>query len=315
MPQTVSEIKALLAARGRHPRHRFGQNFLVDHNKLRAILEAAEITPGQLILEVGPGTGALTESLLEAGAKVVAVEIDHDMAGILRERIGPDSDRFLLINEDALESKHTLNPKIADALARLTPSPAPAGEGRGEGASSTPGATPATTPHSELRTPNFKLIANLPYNIASPLLAILAADWPSMSLAVVMVQREVADRLTAPPGGKDFGPLTVIMQAMCTLEIVTILSPGCFWPQPQVDSAVVRIARRPQPLTTNPHALSEFLHQLFSKRRKQIGSILGRATAIPAGIDASKRPEQLTVEQLIQLADSMNAAKPHSPPS
>ncbi len=325
MPQSLTDIKALLAGRGIHPRHRFGQNFLIDANKLRAIIDAAAITPGAIVLEVGPGTGVLTEELLAAGARVVAVEIDRDMAEILRQRLGEDSERFILINDDVMAGKHALNPAIAEAMLRFR-LPLPPGEGRGEGfpvpasdttheAKGSPHPNPlprgegtgipqSLTPDPQLLP--FKLIANLPYNIASPLLAVLASDWPGMTAAVVMVQREVADRMIAPSGGKDYGPLTVILQALCELKIIAKLSPGCFWPPPDIESAVVQMTRRSVPLTHDPHKLSALLHTLFSQRRKQIGTTLGRDTPLPPGIDATKRPEQLTVEQLVTLAEFVN---------
>lgn len=272
MAQTLSTIKSLLAAQGLHPRKRFGQNFLHDHNKLRVILDAAELRPGDTVLEVGPGTGVLTEPMLERGVRVVAVEIDRDMCQILRDRLGGDTDRFTLINADVLENKHTINPAVVRALNR------------------------------DSSATSFELIANLPYNIASPLLATLAMDHPAMTSAVVMLQSEVADRLTAAPGGKEYGPLGVLLQAMCEQKLITTLSPHCFWPSPAVDSAVVKLTRLARPLTDNPHRLGDFLHTLFSKRRKQIGSILGRDQSFPADIDPMKRPEQLSVDQLIRLS-------------
>jgi 16S rRNA (adenine1518-N6/adenine1519-N6)-dimethyltransferase len=268
MLQTLSTIKSLLAAHEMHPRRRFGQNFLHDGNKIQTILRAADVGPGQTVLEVGPGTGVLTEPMLEAGARVVAVEIDRDLCAILRERIGPDTDRFTLINKDVMAGKHAINPAVAAAI----------------------------------ENGPFKLIANLPYNIASPLLATLAMDHPPMTAATIMVQREVADRLTAPSGGKEYGPLGVLVQAMCEHERITTLSPHCFWPAPQIESAVLKLTRRAQPLTDDPHRLADFLHTLFSKRRKQIGTILGRGVHLPPGITSTMRPEQLTVEQLIALA-------------
>ncbi len=123
-----------------------------------------------------------------------------------------------------------------------------------------------------------------------------------MSSAVVMIQREVADRITASPGGKDYGPLSVILQAMCQVDVVGTLSPECFWPRPKVASAVLRLVRRANPLTDDPHGLSQLLQRLFQKRRKQLGAILGRDRALPAGIDPQARPESLTPEQFIELA-------------
>lgn len=276
--QTLSQIKSLLAAHGLFPRKRFGQNFLHDQNKVRVILEAADLRPGEGVLEVGPGTGVLTEPMLETGARVVAVEIDRNLCQILRSRIGPDSERFTLINADVMAGKHTLNPLVVSSLSPQAASRKPQVSSR------------------------FKLIANLPYNVASPLIATLAMDHPAMTSAIGMVQSEVADRLTAPPGGKEYGAIGILVQALFEQEVVTTLSPHCFWPVPKVESAVVKLTRRARPLTDDPHRLAELLHRLFSKRRKQIGSILGRDTPLPQGIDPSLRPEQLTVEQLVTLA-------------
>lgn len=269
MAQTLSQIKAMLAARGLHPRHRFGQNFLHDANKLRDILAAADLRAGDRVLEVGPGTGVLTERMIEAGASVVAVEIDTDLADLLREQLGEDRDGWSLIVGDVMASKHVLNPAIESALGG--------------------------------RDVAFKLVANLPYNIASPLLATLAADWPGLSRAVVMVQREVADRMTAPPGNKQFGPLTIVLQSAFDVRRVATLSPNCFWPKPKIDSAVIELTRREHPLCDDPHALSAFAQTLFQKRRKQIAAILGRDFPLPDDIAPQTRPEQLSVQQIVQL--------------
>lgn len=279
MAQTLTDIKTLLASHGLHPKKRFGQNFLHDGNHMRRIMDAADIHPDELILEVGPGTGALSERLLEAGAHVLAVEIDHDMQPILLQRLAPFGDHFQLHIGDILASKHALNP---DVISRLNAHP--------------------QSPNPNPQTPTFKLIANLPYNVASPLLVNLAVDHPGMSTAIIMIQREVADRITAKPGGKDYGPLSVILQAMCEVDIVGTLSPSCFWPAPKVASAVVRLVRRVNPLNDNPAALSALLQKMFQKRRKQIGAILGRETALPDGISPDARPESLSVEQFATLA-------------
>lgn len=268
MPQTLSQIKSLLASHGLRPKHRLGQNFLHDHNQMSKILAAAELTPGERVLEVGPGTGALSEQLLDRGAELVAVEIDADLEPILRHVLAPYGNRAQLIVGDVLANKHALNPQIFERL----------------------GDQP------------FKLVANLPYQIASPLLMNLLIDHPQMTLAVVMVQREVADRLTAGPGGKDYGPLGVMAQAMCHVERIATLPPSCFWPRPQVNSAVVRLRRRDEPLTDDPHQLARALRRLFAHRRKQLGTVLGRQTPLPEGVDPRARPETLSVEQIIALA-------------
>ncbi|MGB0769058.1 MAG: ribosomal RNA small subunit methyltransferase A, partial [Phycisphaeraceae bacterium] len=150
--------------------------------------------------------------------------------------------------------------------------------------------------------PPYKLIANLPYNIASPLMANLAIDHENMTGMVVMIQKEVADRLLAVPGTKAYGPLGVLLQALFEVERVGVLKPGCFYPPPSIDSAVVSLRRRAVPLCGDAKALGDVLHRLFSKRRKQLGSILGREVKLPEGVEITMRPEQLTVEQLCELA-------------
>ncbi len=265
MPQTLRDIQNLLAEHNLHPKKRFGQNFLHDHHHLARILEAAEVSPGDLVVEVGPGTGTLSELLLEVGANLVAVEVDRDLEPILRQRLGENFRG--LIFDDVLAGKHALSPKLLDAV----------------------------------RDQPFKLIANLPYQVASPLLVNLITQ-TAMTAAVVMVQREVAQRIMAGPGCKDYGPLSVMVQATCSVRRVGVLSPHCFWPAPKIESAVIRLDRLNQPHSRDLSALSQLLHTLFSKRRKQLGAILGRDRAWPAGIDPSSRPEQLTVTQLCALA-------------
>jgi len=279
MTQTLSQIKTLLADHGLSPKHRLGQNFLHDHNKMRQIVEAAQLSADELVLEVGPGTGGLSQQLLEAGVRLVAVEADTDLKPILIQQLAAWPGKFELIVGDVLQSKHQLNPDAIKALCRA-----------------------GSEKEYKSDVPGFKLVANLPYNVASPVLANLVTDYPSMQLAVVTIQREVADRLLAEPGGKQYGPLGVLIQAMCRVEKIAILGPGCFWPAPKVDSAAVRLVRRADPLTDDPHRLSRLLHQVFSQRRKQLGSILGRDFPWPRGIDPQWRPENLTVAKLVQLA-------------
>ena len=236
-------------------------------------MEAADLQPGDFVLEVGPGTGALTARLLEAGSSVVAVEIDGDLEPILRDQFAYAGDRFRLIVGDILAGKHEINPDVVETF-----SGRPSGGG------------------------GFKLIANLPYHIASPLLANLCLDHPAMTDAVVMVQREVADRLAAGPGTKAYGPLGILIQALCEVRTVGVLPPSCFWPPPKVASAVVHLRRRDEPITDDPRRFSELVHRLFAKRRKQLGTILGRDRDLPAGIRHDDRPDALSLEQLAALA-------------
>lgn len=287
--QTLSEIQAALISRGLQPKHHFGQNFLHDHAHVQKILNAAKIKEGEIVLEVGPGTGVLSEEILARGASLVAVEIDYDLEPVLREKLAPFGDRAILIIEDVLEGKHSINPVIFTALRTVQGTPSRPGslESRKGGISQGQG---------------FKLVANLPYNVATPVLVNMVLDHPEMTLAVAMVQKEVADRLVAPPGGKDYGAVGILIQSLCDVKRISKLSPGCFWPQPTVESAVITITPRKKPLTDDPHRLAHLLHKLFSHRRKQIKSSLGKAAKFPEGVSPTARPEELTVEQLVALS-------------
>ena len=287
MQQTLSDITGLLKAFGLRPKHRLGQNFLHDGNQMARVVEAAQLKQDDLVLEIGAGTGALTQRLLEAETRVVAVEVDRELEPILAQQLAAYGDQVTVVICDALAGKHAIHSDVIAAL-----------QAAGRGVRS--GVDQAGAKGQ------FKLVANLPYNIASPLLVNLVSQEVGgliLSGAVVMVQREVADRLCALPGGKEYGPLGVMVAAMCRVEQVAVVGPGCFWPRPKVESAVVRLTRRDRPLTDDPEALSRTLHLLFSRRRKQIGGILGNRQGLPSGVDPHARPEQLSVEQLVAVSD------------
>ena len=288
MAQTKQQIQSLLAGANTQPRHRFGQNFMIDQNLVRLIADAAALAPGDIAIEVGPGTGTLTEELLSRGVDVIAVEIDRDLAKLLRERFEHEP-RFKLIEGDALSSKHAIND---DLLTELAPA-------RGTGGSN---ARP------------IKLVANLPYNIASPLiieLLILGIDQ-----LVFTVQKEVADRLRAAPGSDAYGPLSVMAQLLARVEVLRTLPPQAFWPPPKIDSALVRMTRDDR---SGGHAAAfgRFVQKIFSFRRKTLRKALAQAgydadAAITATqLDPQARPEVLSVPQLQAL---FAACAPPPPP-
>ncbi|MCC6677633.1 MAG: ribosomal RNA small subunit methyltransferase A [Phycisphaerales bacterium] len=286
--QSLTEIRELLASHGLAPKKSLGQNFLIDHNLIRKLVDAAAVGPGSLVLEVGPGTGTMTEELLARGAEVVACELDAGLAQLLRERFGPDSlagrtsaapgssamthagpaARFTLIEGDCLEGKRALN---AEARARL-------GD-RG-----------------------FSLVSNLPYGAGTPLMSTLLTDHPRCGVLAVTVQREVADRLAAKPGSKEYGALSVIAQALAEVESVASLPPECFWPRPDVTSRMVVLRRRAEPMTGDAAGLAAACRVIFAQRRKQLGSVLGRAFPWPGGIRAEQRAEELGVREIVELA-------------
>lgn len=266
MAQTKSEIQQLLQSAGMDsPRRRFGQNFMIDQNLLSKVLEAGAPVPGNLIIEVGPGTGTLTEELLASGAEVIAVEIDRDLAKLLLDRFAERSN-FRLIQGDALAGKHELNPEILRSL-----------------------------------RPRTKLIANLPYNIASPL--IIELLMAGVELLAFTVQKEVAERLVGRPDTDDYGPLSVMAQMLGSVELLRTLPPQAFWPAPKVESALVRIIRNDQ-LGPAARPFSQFVHTLFSSRRKMMRKALAQAdlrVASDLGVDLEKRVEVLSPRELWNL--------------
>jgi 16S rRNA (adenine1518-N6/adenine1519-N6)-dimethyltransferase len=281
MPQTKHQIEALLAEAGSNgPRHRFGQNFMIDQNLVRLVADAGRVAREDLVVEVGPGTGTLTEELLERSDEVAVVEIDRDLASMLRKRFEARPN-FRMIEGDALAGKHELN---AELLGLLSPD------------------------HRAGRA--VKLVANLPYNIASPLVIGLLIG--GTDLLAFTVQKEVAERLRAGAGSDAYGPLSVIVQLMAGVEVLRTLPPQAFWPAPKVESSLVRLTRDDR-LGPRARPFGQFVHALFSFRRKTLRRALAQAgfdadAALAAtGFDGGLRPEAFTPEQLLRLFEAVSA--------
>ncbi len=274
MAQSKQQIQSFLSAASMHPRHRFGQNFMIDQNLVRIVADAGSIAAGDVVIEVGPGTGTLTEELLARGADVVAVEIDRDLARMLRERFASEQ-RFKLIEGDALSSKHALNEELAQSIAVSLRDARP-----------------------------IKLVANLPYNIASPLIIELLIA--GVSALAFTVQKEVAERLRAAAGSDAYGPLSVMAQLLARVELLRTLPPQAFWPAPKIESALVRMTREDR-LGADAAALGRFVHQIFSFRRKTLRKALAQAGFDAAAmitataLDPQARPEVLTPNQVLEL--------------
>lgn len=268
----------MLESRGLSPQKMFGQNFLIDHNLIRKLVDASNAAPGDIVLEVGPGTGVLTEALLDKGCTVIACDIDRGLCALLRDRL---ADRITLVEGDCLESKHALSSILSDALARHSISP-----------------TSST---------RFRLVANLPYACATPLIMILLSQWPSCEGLFVTIQKEVADRLAAHHNTKHYGPISVLAQSVATVELFAKLPPHCFWPQPDVTSAMISLRRLPTPRTQDPEGLLRFCNRLFEQRRKQLGGVLsaidaeGEMTLLHALKDTTRRAESMSIAELLEL--------------
>ncbi len=272
-------INRLMKRYGLSPRHRLGQNFLVDARVLEAILAAAHLTAGDVVLEVGPGLGVLTEALAARAGSVLALELDPGLLSILQERLA-GRPNLSLIHGDALK----------EDLAALLREAKPESAG------------------------GAKVVANLPYYITTPFLMRLLEETPGWERAVLMVQREVADRLLASPGGKDYGVLTLSVRYHAVAELVTPVSRRAFWPSPDVDSAVVRLFRREQaPVDAPPGILFDCIRAGFGQRRKTLANALGArygrervGTVLEAaGIDGQRRAETLSLEEFSAVATAM----------
>ena len=280
--QSKHEIQSLLSEANSHPRHRFGQNFMIDQNLVRLVADAGTLTPNDLAIEVGPGTGTLTEELLTRAGNVVAVEIDRDLAGMLRRKFS-DRPGFTLIEGDALETKHAVNAELASAVR------AAKAENRAA-----------------------KLVANLPYNIASPLVIELLIE--GVEVLAFTVQKEVADRLRAAAAGEAYGPLTVMVQMLGRVEVLRTLPPQAFWPAPKIDSALVRVTRADRIGVDRVRPFGDFVHKVFSFRRKTLRKALSQggydAETIlgHTQIDGQQRPEVLTPEQFLQMFEANPSA-------
>ena len=260
------------------PRPRFAQHFLVARGVVEAIAGLVRPAAGEVVVEIGPGRGALTEGLLALVDRLVAVEIDRDLAALLRTR--PDAERLDLIEGDILQVD------LGEVLRA-------AGGGR------------------------LLIVGNLPYNITAPLIFHLLAHADCISRALVMVQREVAQRLVAGPGSKDYSLLSVLVALRAQVETRLQVGRTCFRPVPAVDSSVVELRFAPE-LRYPVQDMGWFdrlVRRAFGQRRKMLrNSLLGlnpqggrpwlEAVGQQAGIELTRRPEELSIEEFIRLSDA-----------
>jgi 16S rRNA (adenine1518-N6/adenine1519-N6)-dimethyltransferase len=294
--QTKTFLRDRFREMGIRPATRHGQNFLIDLNLHRVIVDAAELTPDDVVLEVGTGTGALTTLMAESAAAVVTVEIDRHLFELASEEL-IDLSNVTMLCLDVLHNKNQFDDRVMDAVGRAL----------------------AAEPGRRL-----KLVANLPYNIATPVLSnlLLATHVPHSMIATI--QKELADRITARPSTKDYSALSVWIQSQCTAEIVRLLPPSVFWPVPKVSSAIIRLVVDPERRAAIPDL--RYFHQivkaLFLHRRKflranvlsamklhldkdQVDAILAALNFAP-----DTRTEQLDVPTLLSLAERLRAAAP-----
>jgi 16S rRNA (adenine1518-N6/adenine1519-N6)-dimethyltransferase len=267
------DIARLLGAIGRRPRQSLGQNFVADPNTVRRIVRLAELPAGASVVEIGAGLGSLTLALAEAGHRVLAVEIDGDLVPVLREVVEPKG--VQVVQADAMRVDWDA------ALAAAGPGP-------------------------------WHLVANLPYNVAVPLVCDLLDDVPQIQTMLVMVQREVAERLVAGPGTGAYGVPSVKVAYWATARIAGQVPATVFVPPPRVESSLVRIVRREVPaVDADPARLFALVRAGFGQRRKMLRRALaGQVSAeqfAAAGVAPDARAEQLGVQEWGRLANAVDA--------
>ncbi len=268
---------------------KFGQNFLIDARVLEKIMDAAEITKEDCVLEIGPGIGTMTQYLAERAKKVIAVEIDSNLIPILQETLA-DYDNVQVINEDILKLDIETLVKTEN------------------------GGNP------------IKVVANLPYYITTPIIMGLFEQHVPLDNITVMVQKEVADRMQVGPGTKEYGALSLAVQYYAKPYIVANVPPNCFIPRPNVASAVIRLTRYTEPpvQVRNEKLMFQLIRASFNQRRKTLVNGIGNSSETPyskeqtakaleaMGLSITVRGEALTLEEFARLSDELEAQNPFS---
>jgi len=286
--QTKQQIQQLLACSDVWPNKRLGQHFLIDLNLMRLLVKSAHIRNNDIVLEVGCGTGSLTEALAETAGMVIAVERDKALAAIAKTQL-TSARNVRFINTDILETKSTISRTVTKAI-RFAQK-----KYRG-------------------RT---LLIANLPYNVACPVMLNLITGPLIVDAMYVTVQKEVARRITAAPGEKHYGTLSIFLAATGDVKTIRLLKPTVFWPEPEVDSGMVRFIRRKRKASRikNFELFSNVVSLFMQHRRKMLKTCTkfarGKLAEInnwpqifeQCSIDPTRRPQQLSPEDYIAVAN------------
>ncbi len=287
--QTKQQLRLLLESAGIRPNKRFGQHFLIDLNLMRLLLKTAGIKENDVVFEVGCGTGSLTEAIAEQAGFCIAVEIDPALAQIAQSHLA-EKTNVKIIAADALKNKFEINTLVTDAL------------------------NGARARHAG----RLLLVANLPYSAATPLMLNLVTGPLVADAMFVTVQKEVAARMTAAPGSKDYGVLSILLAATGDVRHIRTLKPSVFWPQPNVESAMVAYTREPAKVAriTDIAILSELANVLLQHRRKVLKTCCrlakGKLARIAdwdrlldqCGIDPRHRPEMVPPDKFVDLANA-----------
>ena len=292
--QTRSYLMSLFSERGFNPRGDLGQNFLIDVNLIEFIVRSANLTPQDVALEVGSGTGGMTAFLAQSAGKVISIDIDRNMFELAQDAV-KNYDNVTMINTDILKNKNSLSPEICDIIRQQV----------------------ASIPNGRL-----KLVANLPYSVATPVISnVIASDLPWQRM-VCTIQWELGEKMAAEAGSSAYSALSVWIQSQASVKILRKLGPLVFWPRPKVDSAIVSIWRdeEAQSRITDRRFFLDFLRRMFSQRRKFIRSVLigmYRKQLDKTEIDsllselghgAADRAEKMEIATLIRLSNHLHAA-------
>ncbi|MFE1950206.1 MULTISPECIES: 16S rRNA (adenine(1518)-N(6)/adenine(1519)-N(6))-dimethyltransferase RsmA [Streptomyces] len=278
----AADIRELAAALGVRPTKQRGQNFVIDANTVRRIVRTAEVTEDDVVVEVGPGLGSLTLALLETARHVTAVEIDDVLAAALPATVAA-----------RIPAKKDVFDLVNMDAMQVTALPGP---------------------------PPTALVANLPYNVAVPVLLHMLATFPSIERTLVMVQAEVADRLAAKPGNRVYGVPSVKANWYAEVKRAGAIGRNVFWPAPNVDSGLVSLVRRTEPIATSATKEEVFavVDAAFAQRRKTLRAALSgwagsaaaaEAALVAAGVSPQARGEALTVEEFARIAEAKGAAQ------
>ena len=294
--QTKSFLQARFRELGIQPATRHGQNFLIDPNLQQIIVDTADLGPDDVVLEVGVGTGSLTALMAPHVAAIIGVEIDRHLYELASEQL-LHFDHVTLLQQDVLKNKNLFHPRVMEAVRERI----------------------AAAPGRRL-----KLVANLPYNIATPVLTNLLSGDPLPTAMIATIQKELADRIVARPRSKDYSGLSIWIQCQCTPRIVRVLPPSVFWPVPKVHSAIVRIDLDPNRRrhVPDPRYFHQFIKAMFFHRRKflrsnliaamkrcltkeQVDSVLAELEFGP-----EVRAEELDVATLLRLGEAIRSLAP-----
>jgi len=285
---TKHQIQQLLASAGVFPNKHFGQHFLIDLNLMRVLIDSAHISGDDIVLEVGCGTGSLTEGLAERAGYCIAVEVDPTLAKIAKEQLA-GKDNVNVVNTDILEGKHTISGTVTKAIEAAR----------------------------KKRPGRLLLVANLPYNVACPVMLNLVEGPTVVDEMYVTVQKQVAERMTAKPGRGDYGTLSIFLSATGEVKAERILKPTVFWPQPQVESAMVSFVRKEEKVSRikSMELFGEVINLFMGHRRKMLKACTKFASGElldidnwpevfeQCSIDPTQRPEKLPPQDYIAIAN------------